>query len=143
VAAAAALVVVLGGSIARPGWHRGGRTNRFPREFHRNSEATTVLAKVWRTLASSKHYGKDTDDVVVIPPLRVDTVDIIGAADAAVGGLTAALADRLPIRYCTLCFCDWLALLHTVLGWNVVAVRGWAGLLTRPRGWADTASWLC
>jgi hypothetical protein len=52
-----------------------------------------------RPNSEGKHYADETSDIVVVPPLRTDMVDIIGAADAAVGGLTAALAERLPMRY--------------------------------------------
>ena len=57
------------------------------------------FARIWRTKARAKHYKDETTEVLMIPPMRTDILDIIGAADAAVGGLTAALAERLPMRY--------------------------------------------
>lgn len=40
-------------------------------------------------------------DWFLVPMMFCKVVDIVGAADAAVGGLTAALARQLPLRYAT------------------------------------------
>ena len=63
---------------------------------------------------------------MVVPPLRTEFVDVIGAADAAVGGLTAALAERLPMRYAMIwvciSFCSFLFSFSFFLGGGVGSV---------------------
>lgn len=90
------------------GWHHLGMEERFPlnRAISDLSETSAVqvnnlkeFARMWRTKARAKHYKDETTEVLMIPPMRTEILDIIGAADAAVGGLTAALAERLPMRY--------------------------------------------
>lgn len=48
---------------------------------------------------TSERGGKRGVRAFVIPPLQVQAVDIIGAGDAAVGGLVTALALNLPLRH--------------------------------------------
>jgi sugar/nucleoside kinase (ribokinase family) len=64
---------------------------------------------------TSERGGKRGLRAFVIPPLQVKAVDVIGAADAAVGGLVAALALRLPLRHAMVwaTCCGALSLLST------------------------------